>query len=63
MIVKIDKPQVREVHRLSSAEFEKLRNSMPAIFVTDDTSPLQAGFQLGIQFALDKVRQGVVIEG
>lgn len=50
-----------ELHRLSAAAYEQLRKQCPDIAVTNDTSPAQAGFQLGIQFALKKLREGFVV--
>jgi hypothetical protein len=54
--------KVVEYHRLSSEEFARLRAKLPQPVVTADTNPQQVGWLLGIQYCLDKVREGVVIE-
>ena len=53
----------KEVQRLTEAVFNdfvrKLRGS--TIAVTDETSPMSAGFQLGVQHVLTELRKGVVL--
>jgi hypothetical protein len=53
------KPEV--YHRLDSDQYTKLAKSLPQLAVTNDTSAHQAGFQLGIQLVLQKLREGWVV--
>jgi hypothetical protein len=53
--------QVKEVHRLSSEAYAQLTKLVPTIAVTNDTATLQAGYQLGIQLVLQKLREGFVV--
>jgi hypothetical protein len=55
----MDKEQV--VQRLSPLAYEQLRKSLPDIAVNNETSPMQAGYQLGIQAILKKLREGFVV--
>ena len=50
-----------EKHRLSAETYEQLVKQCPSIAVTNDTATLQAGYQLGIQFVLGKLREGFVV--
>lgn len=52
---------VKEVHRLSSEAYSQLCGKLPAIAVNNETSSHQAGFQLGIQLVLQKLREGFVV--
>lgn len=54
-------PKIVELHRLSREEYDKLTKGLPQGFVDSNTSPQQAGFLLGIQYVLAKLREGVVI--
>lgn len=53
----------KEVQRLTEAVFNdfvrKLRGSI--ISVSDETSPMSAGFQLGVQHVINELRKGVVV--
>lgn len=52
----------KEFHRLTLDQYaalEKAINVSP--FVDGDTSTLQAGFQLGVQHVLSKLRTGFVV--
>ncbi len=48
-------------HRLDSDQYAKLAKALPQLAVTNDTSAHQAGFQLGIQLVLQKLREGWVV--
>lgn len=50
-----------EKHRLSTEAYEQLVKQCPGIAVTNETATLQAGYQLGIQFVLGKLREGFVV--
>lgn len=52
----------REVVRLTPGMFRAFRDKLPKPFVTDNTTDLQAGFQLGIQFALQRLQEGFTHE-
>ena len=52
---------VRELHRLSSDAYGQLSKQCPVIAVNNDTQQLQAGFQLGVQHVLQKLREGFVV--
>lgn len=57
-----DKPKVVELHRLSQESYGKLEKELPAMpFVTADTTAHQAGFLLGVQLVLAKLRTGYVV--
>lgn len=48
-------------HRLSPEAYAQLLKQCPMIAVTNDTSAHQAGFQLGVQHVLQKLREGFVV--
>lgn len=50
------------VLRLQADAYAQLARQCTAIAVNNDTSPLQAGFQLGVQHVLQKLREGFVHE-
>lgn len=52
---------VIDLHRLSPEAYASLVRQCPVIAVTNDTQPHQAGFQLGVQYVLQKLREGWVI--
>lgn len=52
----------REVIRLTPQMFRAFRDKLPKPHVNDTTTELQAGFQLGIQFALQKLQEGFTHE-
>jgi len=57
-----DKPKVTELHRLSQESYDALEKQLPAVpFVTADTTSHQAGFLLGVQMVLAKLRTGYVV--
>lgn len=48
--------------RLDPEELDALRRRLPRPAVTADTTPLQAGYQLGVQQVLELLRDGWTIE-
>lgn len=50
-----------EEHRLSAESYEQLVKQLPGIAVSNETSALQAGYQLGMQLVLKKLREGFVV--
>jgi len=57
-----DTPKVTEVHRLSTEAYGKLEKALPAVpFVTAETTAHQAGFLIGVQLVLAKLREGYVV--
>jgi histidinol phosphatase-like enzyme len=50
-----------EMMRLSQAAYKQLEDSLQGPQVGDKTTDLQAGFQLGIQHVLAKLRNGFVV--
>lgn len=55
------KPTTEITHRLSEEAYGQLTKGMPGIAVTNETTERQMGFQLGIQYVLQKLREGFVI--
>lgn len=53
--------QVKEAIRLEADAYKSLVAKCPQIAVNNDTSPMQAGFQLGVQYVLKMLREGYVI--
>lgn len=53
---------IRQIARLTPAMMKALRKQMPGPGVSQHTTELQAGFQLGIQFVLDKLQEGFTHE-
>lgn len=53
--------KVVEYHRLSREEYDKLEKGMPIPHIGDTATPQQVGFLLGIQFVLQRLREGVVV--
>lgn len=47
--------------RMDNDAYLQLTKNMPGIAVTNETTERQMGFQLGIQFVLQKLREGYVI--
>lgn len=52
---------VHITHRLSETAYAALEKTVPSPVVDDKTTELQAGFRLGIQFILQKLREGYVV--
>lgn len=55
------KPENQITHRLSEEAYGHLTKGMPGIAVTNETTERQMGFQLGIQYVLQKLREGFVV--
>lgn len=52
----------KEFHRLTLDQYADLEKAVNvSTFVGADTTPLQAGYQLGIQHVLAKLRSGFVV--
>ncbi len=56
-------PTVRAVIRLSDEAMKDLEASLPPPMVSSSTTPIDAGFRLGIQLVLDKLRKGFTTGG
>ena len=50
-----------ELHRLSTDAYEQLLKVLPGPAVDNDLSAHRAGFLLGIQHVLQKLREGFVV--
>lgn len=55
------KAELKVVNRLSLESYGALTRTLPVIAVNNETSAHQAGFQLGIQLVLQKLREGYVV--
>lgn len=55
-------PPPSTVIRLQADAYAQLSRQCSTIAVNNETSPLQAGFQLGVQHVLQKLREGFVHE-
>lgn len=51
---------IKTVTRLTPAVYDHIVKKLPQIAVTNDTSPMQAGLQLGIQLVLKLLREDFV---
>lgn len=49
------------VHRLTQEVYKHLESQMPVPFVNQQTTDVQAGFALGIQYVLKQLREGFVV--
>jgi len=49
------------IHRLSDEVYDNLVSNFPNILVTKETTDIQAGYMLGVQAVLAKLREGFVI--
>lgn len=52
---------IKQIQRLTPEVYAALEKSLPPMAVSNDTSPMQAGMQLGIQMVLRKLREGYVV--
>lgn len=50
----------KQVQRLTPEVYADLERQLPKMAVTNDTSPMQAGYQLGVQTVLRLLREGYV---
>lgn len=57
----MDKPQVAVVHRLSQDAYDQLAKTVPGPAVDNEVSAHRAGYLLGIQHILQKLREGFVV--
>lgn len=55
--------KITEIARLGSDEYAALAAQFPPLLVVSNTTDLQAGYLLGVQAVLEKLRQGFVIGG
>lgn len=53
--------ETKQVQRLTADAYKQLVAQVPGIAVTNETSPMQAGYQLGVQRVLELLRKGFVI--
>ena len=51
----------QQLARLDHETYRALAAGFPAVHVSTTTTDLQAGFQLGVQAVLEKLREGFVI--
>lgn len=54
--------QKTTVVRLSPEVYEALVKTLPPVYVSNETTAHQAGYQLGIQLVLSKLREGYVVQ-
>lgn len=50
------------LYRLDSDQYKELVRQLPKPIPSENTTDIQAGYLLGIQHVLDKLREGFVIE-
>ena len=55
-----DQTNIVTVNRLAPEVYKDLEKKLPPIAVNNETSPMQAGFQLGVQTVLKMLREGFV---
>jgi hypothetical protein len=53
--------KVREVVRLTKEMYEHLEKTLPPPILTDKTTDLSAGYILGVQATLKRLREGFVV--
>lgn len=53
---------VVQVFKLDRDAYEKLESIFSRPYVTNDTTDIQAGYQLGVQAVLNKIREGIPVE-
>lgn len=53
--------EYRVMGRLSAEAYRQLESSCPRPAVSQDSSPQQVGFLLGVQFVLERLRNGFVV--
>jgi hypothetical protein len=52
---------VKSIYRFDEQSLRQLRNKLPKPGVTAETSPLQAGFLLGVQHVLQMLQDGYTV--
>lgn len=55
-------PKITEVVVLNKDIYKKLEDQLPAPAPTGTTTEIQAGYMLGVQYVLKKLREGFVIQ-
>ena len=55
-------PKEEYIVRLSPDVYKQLEDGLPSPVVSQTTTEIQAGFNLGIQFVLKKLRDGYTIQ-
>ena len=55
-------PKEEYIVRLSPDVYKQLERDLPVPLVSQTTTELQAGFNLGIQYVLKKLRDGYTIQ-
>lgn len=53
---------VVQVYKLDRDAYEELESIFSRPYVTNDTTDIQAGYQLGVQAVLNKIREGIPVE-
>lgn len=53
---------VVQVFRLSKPAYEALEKELPVPYADNDTSVLAAGYKLGVQAVLKKLREGYAVD-
>lgn len=53
---------IETMYRLNKEQYDQLVRQLPKPIPSENTTDIQAGYLLGIQFVLDKLREGYVIE-
>lgn len=51
------------IYRLSPEQLDAVRRKAAGISINSNTTPLQAGFQLGVHHVLDILREGFTVAG
>ena len=54
--------QIKTIVRLNTAVYDNLVRQLPKVVVTSATTAHEAGFLLGVQAVLQKLREGYVVE-
>lgn len=52
----------RQVTRLTTAAYHALEKMVPQPYVDNETTPIAAGYKLGVQAVLKALREGYVID-
>lgn len=52
---------IHQVHRLSKEAYESLEKQLGPIKPTSTTTPIEAGYNLGVQHVLKLIREGYTI--
>lgn len=60
-IIRVERVEVKTVIRLDYATFLHLRKGMPQCYAGNTTTDVEAGFKMGVRYALDKIEEGIVL--